>query len=242
MTPKDNIFKKGLASVGSFKFNQEVADVFDDMAIRSIPGYQELQDLVARLALKFYIPGTILYDLGCSTGNTILKIFDVLEETSSEIIPKIVGVDKSEEMISMAQNKCFFPSVSLRSGDLQSFILEKSSVIIASYVLQFMSPKERKKIISEIYKKLMGKGIFILSEKTISVNGKVEAEIKNLYHKFKLANKYNPFEIEQKEKALKKILRPFSISQYQNLLFEVGFKKVDLIFKNLNFSCLVALK
>lgn len=55
-----------------FTFDDNVAKVFDDMLDRSIPLYREIQRMVVELGTVFIEPGGTVYDIGCSTGNTLL--------------------------------------------------------------------------------------------------------------------------------------------------------------------------
>jgi len=71
---KDQIFALGSAPVGDFEFNKEVAEVFDDMIARSVPFYLEQQDMFKEIGKKFFIPGTNVYDLGCSTATTLINL------------------------------------------------------------------------------------------------------------------------------------------------------------------------
>lgn len=70
---KDMIFKK-VRKTGDFVFNKEVCSVFDDMLERSVPFYHEMQQMAAGLVKTYSIENSNIYDLGCSTGNTMLKI------------------------------------------------------------------------------------------------------------------------------------------------------------------------
>ncbi|MCB0310837.1 MAG: methyltransferase domain-containing protein, partial [Bdellovibrionales bacterium] len=91
----------GLKLQEPFAFNKNVADVFDDMVTRSIPGYFEVQNLTAALASRYFQEGTSVYDIGCSTGTTICAIARVL----SGRLYRIVGVDSSEPMVQLARKK-----------------------------------------------------------------------------------------------------------------------------------------
>lgn len=71
---RDDFFAKDNPHGSDFEFNEEVALVFDDMLIRSVPFYLEQQSLVANLASRFWIEGTKICDLGCSTGKTLLNV------------------------------------------------------------------------------------------------------------------------------------------------------------------------
>lgn len=78
---KDNLFREKREKIDDFHFGQETARVFDDMLDRSVPFYGEIQRLMAELSADFAVEGSRLYDLGCSTGNTLLCLDQVLPRT-----------------------------------------------------------------------------------------------------------------------------------------------------------------
>src|SRR5262249_27716653 len=88
---KDEIFKKPIKSVTDFAFGEKVASVFDDMLLRSVPFYEEMQRMIAELAADFAVEGTNVYDLGCSTGTTLLHLAAQLPQRV-----KFIGLDNSE--------------------------------------------------------------------------------------------------------------------------------------------------
>jgi tRNA (cmo5U34)-methyltransferase len=71
---QDQIFKEKIEKSSDFKFDAAVVNVFDDMVVRSVPYYLEIQRMMAELAGTYALPGTSLYDLGCSTGTTFLSM------------------------------------------------------------------------------------------------------------------------------------------------------------------------
>ena len=71
---RDKLFADPLASVKNFVFDQAVADVFQDMVERSIPGYQTIINHTGELAHRFVKANTNCYDLGCSLGASTLAI------------------------------------------------------------------------------------------------------------------------------------------------------------------------
>ncbi len=71
---KDKIYKNTNKPIDSFEFNSVVAEVFDDMIERSVPFYKEQQSMIKDIIKKFYIPNTIVYDLGCATATTLINI------------------------------------------------------------------------------------------------------------------------------------------------------------------------
>ena len=50
---KDDLFRKRKPQ-DDFVFDEEVADVFDDMVVRSIPGYETIVSTIGGFAKKYY--------------------------------------------------------------------------------------------------------------------------------------------------------------------------------------------
>jgi tRNA (cmo5U34)-methyltransferase len=92
--PKDKVFSSDKARGSDFEFNDEVAKVFDDMLVRSVPFYLEQQSLVADIVRKFWVEGTNIYDLGCSTGTTLINLSKVVPASA-----RLVGYDNSKSMV-----------------------------------------------------------------------------------------------------------------------------------------------
>src|SRR5215211_3461417 len=72
--PVDRVFAEPVRRTSDFKFDGRTASVFDDMLGRSVPFYDEIQRMTCELAGDFAAPGTNLYDLGCSTGTTLVAL------------------------------------------------------------------------------------------------------------------------------------------------------------------------
>ncbi len=77
MAQQDEVFRKE-QKPEDFKFGATVVKVFDDMVTRSVPFYLEIQRMMTEIAADFAVPGTNVYDLGCSTGTTLLNIYKLL--------------------------------------------------------------------------------------------------------------------------------------------------------------------
>ena len=74
--------------------------VFDDMLLRSIPMYQECQNLAVHWCTKYAKPSTSVYDLGCSTGTFLLKLAQALPPLTHI---KLMGLDNSQAMLEKAK-------------------------------------------------------------------------------------------------------------------------------------------
>ena len=113
---KDEVFAGSAARASDFEFNAQVAEVFDDMLNRSVPYYREQQALMQQIARRFHTPGTRVYDLGCSTGVTLINMAQAL---GPEV--KLIGYDYSQPMLDKAQANIdragFADQIELRRAD-----------------------------------------------------------------------------------------------------------------------------
>jgi tRNA (cmo5U34)-methyltransferase len=70
---REKIFRGSASRRSDFEFNAEVAEVFDEMLLRSVPFYLEQQYMIKEIGKKSWQPGTDVYDLGCYTGTTLIN-------------------------------------------------------------------------------------------------------------------------------------------------------------------------
>lgn len=235
---RDNIYEQRRENISPFEFNKETVDVFDDMAKRSIPGYEQMQETIAAFAKEFYVNNTNIYDAGCSTGNTLLNISKQLPSYS-----KIIAFDNSEEMVMQAKEKCaHLENIDFKVADLDKFDFENASFITCIYVLQFVEPKKRYDILKKMYDGLKDGGLLILSEKLVDTNPRIQAMTNKLYYDYKAKRGYSETEIKQKEKALEGVLRPFDMETYKKMFADIGFSKVTIFLKYFNFTGFALLK
>src|SRR5262245_21986718 len=96
---KDEVFKRE-QPIADLAFTEKVASVFDDMLDRSVPFYSEMQRMIAEMADDFAVAGTSIYDLGCSTGTTLLNLNAAISKRV-----KFIGVDYSEAMLKRCTEK-----------------------------------------------------------------------------------------------------------------------------------------
>ena len=101
MAKKDNIYKVGNFNDLPFSFNEEVAEVFEDMVDRSVPGYRSSLKLIENLGKKYFQNKSFCYDLGCSLGASTLSLVEAMKEREGQIC----AVDNSKAMISTCNKK-----------------------------------------------------------------------------------------------------------------------------------------
>lgn len=239
---KDEIFAEGKFQSGSFRFNDSVASVFDDMANRCIPYYREVIQLTASAADKFVPDNGLIYDIGCSTGNTLLFIAKALREKKVNL----VGIDPSESMLNKAKEKAsvytYSHDIQFLEGSAEGFEFKNADMIILNYTLQFIAPEKRSELIQKLYDSLNPGGMLILSEKLRQEDEDVQEFNTETYEAFKAGNGYSYLEIANKRQALENILVPGSLSSNLDLLRNSGFERIEILFKWLNFTTFLAFK
>jgi len=239
---KDQIFNNKMESVGDFNFGENVAAVFDDMLNRSVPFYQEIQRMIAELALDFAADGTHVYDLGCSTGTSLLNL-----DRSIGNRVRYIGIDNSEEMLEKCRKnlseKKFSAEYDLVCADLNKGIhIENASIVLMVLTLQFIRPLYREKLIESIFHGMNDNGCLIVVEKVIGEDSLFNRLFIKYYYDMKKRNGYSELEISQKREALENVLIPYKLLENRELLLKQGFRYCDVFFKWYNFCGMIAVK
>ena len=242
ISEKDEVFRENIAKASDFKFSNKVANVFDDMVTRSVPYYIEMQRMIGELAADHYHDGTNVYDLGCSTGTTML----VMNETVPEHI-RFVGVDDSEAMLEKCRSKLeqagFNRPFDLQVSDLNGEVnIENASIVVLCLTLQFVRPIYREKLVKKIHSALKPGGALIIVEKILAEDSTWNRDFIKYYYDMKRRNHYTEMEISQKREALENVLIPYKLSENITLLREAGFANYEIFFKWYNFSGFIAKK
>lgn len=231
--------------VGDFVFDRSVAGVFDDMLDRSIPFYGEIQRMTIELGRLFLgNQGGAVYDIGCSTGNTLVRL---MRETDPRAGVRFVGIEPSAAM----REQCWEKIRAVRSGH-QVEILEDSAehlgelpgarVVIMLFTLQFVRPPQRDAVLRKICGSLEPGGALLLGEKVLGDDADLARTYIDLYHAYKERSGYSRTEIAKKREALENVLVPYRVSENRQALEKAGFSRVDEVFRWYNFAVYLAVK
>jgi len=241
MRPTDRIYAMPRDEIPDFCFDAQVAHVFPDMIERSVPGYHTVVELSGILASQYAKPHSHLYDLGCSLGATCLAMLRHVHCIGT----RFIAVDASEAMIAAARQHMVSESTAaaleLRCEDMRNTRLEKASVVVCNFALQFLPPEDRDGMLLRIRQSLLPGGALLLAEKVIAANASEEALLQRLHVGFKYANRYSETEIEQKRRALHRIMRPDSTGVLRRRLEQAGFVTSCCWFRCLNFVAFLAI-
>ncbi len=236
----DRLFAKGSYPI-PFAFNEDVAQVFDDMVKRSIPFYEEVAKIIVDLVQIFCTSDTRIYDVGCSTASTLLL---VSQNTSYPL--ELIGIDKSEAMILRARQKMSDAkkedSIQLLCTSALDQNYENAGLIICNYTLQFLTIRERKELLKKFYTGLKPGALLFLSEKIRYADPEMQEAITAIYEAYKRTNGYSQTEIERKKESLENVLVPITLEEQIAWLKDCGFKHVEVAFKWHCFVSLIAIK
>ena len=237
--PKAKLFKN------KFEFNKDTANIFDNMLKRSVPFYEELQRMIVEITETNLKNKTNVYDIGCSTGITLLNLFKNMRVKNKHI--NLIGIDYSDAMLEKARKKLYkynmLKGCELIKSDINENIeIKNASVVILSLTLQFVKPARRKFILSKIFNGLRKNGCLILVEKLSIQDPKINKDFIEYYDRYKMRKSYSASEIDSKKRALVKVLIPHTYFGNIAILQKAGFKKAEEFFRWYNFSGLVAFK
>jgi tRNA (cmo5U34)-methyltransferase len=226
-----------------FEFNESVASIFDDMLSRSIPYYAEIQRMNVQLAQRFVQPGSLVVDLGCSLGTTLISLARGIGDPTV----RFLGVDNSQPMLARARHNLeaagLMDRCELRAADLNDEIdLGEASVVIMNWTLQFVRPLNRDRVIRRIHDGLKDNGCLIVFEKVLGDESLLNRMYIDLYYDFKRRNGYSDLEIAEKRERLENVLIPYRIDDNLQLLRRNGFAVNDVVFRWYNWAGFLAVK
>ena len=236
---RDTIFARP-RSPTPFRFDREVAEVFDDMLERSIPFYREVQNMILDLVARCLPDGGRVYDLGCSSGNTLLGVASLLRERG--VRAELIGVDQSLPLIRRCRHKLSQHHCCIIHRNIMDILPNRSHFTILNYTLQFIPPEDRPLLLKRIYRGLYPGGMIFVSEKIRTEEGRVGELLTEFYGDFKKRNGYSELEICQKREALEKVLIPFTVEEHLRALRAAGFSQSVVLFRWYNFASFLGIK
>jgi tRNA (cmo5U34)-methyltransferase len=230
---RDNIFNKPNDLI-NFCFNDDVVKVFDDMVLRSVPGYRDTLEFIKLISQTYAKKGTNLYDLGCSTGSTSIALGSLGD---------IIAVDNSQAMLDKAKkNLSHLDNITYICDDIENITITNASIVVLNLTLQFINKEHREALIQNIYHGLISGGVLIISEKVHFEHTTTQEFFTDLHLQFKKLNGYSELEIANKRQLLEGVLRTDSEKIHLQRLSDCGFNTCYKVSQYLNFQTFIAIK
>lgn len=242
MKQQDTLYAQSRRLVDAFRFDADVANVFEDMIRRSVPGYHLMLDMLGVLTAQVITKPSLCYDLGCSLGASTLAIRQNIHSADS----KIIAIDNSSAMIERCQQLINHDNaatpVEVLCQDVLKTDFQRCQLVSMNLTLQFIELAERLPLLTRIANALEDGGALFLSEK-IRFDDEVEQQkLTDLHHQFKKHQGYSDLEIAQKRSAIENVLIPETLQDHQTRLHQAGFSKVIIALRCFNFITLIAYK
>ncbi len=223
----------------SWTFGGPVPSKFPTHVRSSIPLYEEGHELILGLSDFFVRSDSVVYDLGCSTGELLLKLASWKKDSGI----RFIGADSEEGMVEEALKNCRHEGrITIRSADAAAMDFEPADFIISYYTLQFIRLEQRKALIKKIHDSLRPGGCFVFFEKVYAPDAQLQDIISSLYNDFRISRGHTEKEITAKNKSLRGILESLTSAENSEMLRSSGFTKTGMIFKALSFEGWIAIR
>ena len=236
------------ANPDRFEFDEEVSQIFENMAERSIPMYRHVHAINAYLTAQDYRrfrtnyankPYRVL-DVGTSTGMFFKHLYRVFDVPTDQSLPgiELYALDPSKGMADKVRDK--LPHVHVEQMGVED-VREMGLIfdtVAMTYVLQFIRPTFQRFVLLDLRTCLRQGGMLMLAQKE-SIVSEFARTFKNRYIEFRKANGYTEAEIEAKTKALENSMWTKTADQLEAELAYCGFRDVSETSRWLMFSSLV---
>lgn len=227
----------------NWDFKQLNTDSFEKHINKSVPSYSYGHQIITFLSDYFISHNSIIYDVGCSSGNLISKLSSYQSQKNNL---EFIGLEPAKnfkkkfiENTTICENNHKYEFI---SEEVQLYNFKKCDLIISYYTMQFLRPMFRQEVIDKIYESLNWGGGFFFFEKVRGSDARFQDMLNSIYFEYKQEMGFSNEEILNKMMSLKGVLEPFSSNENQNFLKRAGFKDIELIFKNLCFEGILAIK
>ncbi|MGB0849360.1 MAG: class I SAM-dependent methyltransferase [Thiolinea sp.] len=211
------------AAPGEWKFDAQVAEVFDGIARREIPDYLRVIDLCVRLIAKDKHTQPKIIDVGSATGETLRQLHQAGYRN-------LYGVEASADMIARSFNQATL----IHSGQFPESH-GPFDYVLNNWTLHFI--RDPLTYLKAIWRSMTPGGTLILSDKVAS-----SARVHDLYHDYKRNHGVTDEEIEKKRRQIEGVLITYPLSWYLNALNNTGFEQIEIINANTAFVTFMAIK
>jgi len=227
------------AKNAQWSFGGDTHKTFDAHVSKSVPFYNDGHSIIEEVSDFFLSDGSLVYDIGCSTGTLLEKL--AIRNINKKI--QFIGCEPEIGMTHTAIEKCKkHKNISIVSESILDLPMEKSDLISSYYTIQFLHPSIRQDVFDKIYNSLNWGGAFIFFEKVRAPDARFQDMMSLIYNEYKFSQGYTSQEVITKSKSLKGVLEPFSSQGNIDLASRAGFKDIMSVFKYICFEGFLAIK
>jgi tRNA (cmo5U34)-methyltransferase len=210
---------------------------FDEHIGPSVPGFERLCAMRIGYSRRFIQSGTMVVDIGCSTGAMLRSIRDENEPSRPSV--RYLGIDTvskfDEHWCELRTN-----NVRFEVCDARSFVFENMCLVYSIFTLQFISERDRLSLLRRVYDGLNEGGTLFIAEKVLANSAKTQDILTFSYYDFKRQS-FSAEEILDKERSLRGQMILWDEERWENTLCEVGFQ-IQRIWQDGPFIAWLAMK
>jgi tRNA (cmo5U34)-methyltransferase len=196
------------------------AEDFDRHIELSIRGYGNLIEDCVELSQYFVENGTVVCDIGCSTGRMLAAIRSRNHERAPAA--RYIGLDV-EPGFQRHWAQVEGANIRFMVQDVLAFRdFVDLSLATSIFTLQFLPERHRREVCRKIFEGLVPGGAFIVAEKTFTKMPKTQDMLTSLYLHYKRRH-FSDEEILDKEKSLRDKMKLGREDDLIRLLTDAGF-------------------
>ncbi len=261
MSDRDDLYTRRETLPGSFRFDEQVVDVFPDMIDRSVPGYSLIVPMIGQLARRYVRPGSTVHDLGCSLGAVTLAVRMGLAGRADLGGVRLVATDNSAAMMrrfeallveagipviggsrdaAMSDEQDPLLPVELVQGDIRDTDLGNASMVVLNFTLQFLALDDREALLRRIADALAPGGVLVLAEKVRFEDPETQERQTEWHHDYKRLQGYSDLEIARTRTALEEVLVSETEATHRERLERCGFRRTTRWFQCFGFCAWLA--
>lgn len=181
--------------------SDEVAWHFDAHVREQLPWYEIATDLVAVVARHYIGPGSVVYDIGCSTGNIGRKLADTIQTHNVTFYP----IDNSREMLDRYDG----PGTPI-CDDAVDLAYHKFDFAVLFLTVMFLPLHRRASFLRRLWESTRPGGAIVVVDKIETPSGYVGTALRRMALDLKLRAGAKPEAILQKELSLAGYQRPIN--------------------------------
>jgi tRNA (cmo5U34)-methyltransferase len=215
------------------------ANGFDRHIMTSIPSYKELVRDCVNLSPRYIQPGTMVTDLGCSSGRLLASIRRFNQVARQDV--EYVGID-CEPSFGPNWNRRQASNLRCEVADVRTYPFKNVSLACSLFTIQFIRPADKLRLLSLIYDGLVDGGALIIAEKTLADTPRLQDALTFPYYDFKRQQGFSPEHILDKERSLRGHMTLWTQTELKTALTQVGFREINLFWSRMMFVRLLALK
>lgn len=216
-----------------FKF-KNVVKQFDDHISCSIQNYNQLCFDIVTMSSYFLRANSEILDVGCSTSSLLKRVVDY--NSALNVKGEAIEID---DCFSAFHNHA---DITYTHADIINHsLVKKFDLILSVFTLQFIPYQHKKNVLNKLYKSLHDRGGLIICEKILNTDPLIENMLTSMYYQHKMRN-FTGDEILVKEQGLRSMLSLYNLRELFSVLQDVGFKRLEIIWKQYSFVAIVAIK